>query len=480
MAWYDRFLGRKDNQVPALEAAAPSAPLPMARPIANPMLGAFRKPAPKDAYTRYPQYLSAYLSPEKLMGITRQADIGYMQDQMGLLQEIAGRDGLIQGLLTTRLSALSRKEVVVEPSKSDPNPARAEEVAAFCQEVLSQLRRLERSSDGSFRYTGGLPAVVELLSMASWYGVEMAWVHWGVRQGDSLPRPIGIEPLDERRFGFEVETNTLTLATQANNGPGQPVTDFDPALWIEVRNTRVSRVLSQCGSGRAVLLPFTLRLGSLKDLLTYAEVWALPGVIGKMSNEVAAAFDQNTLASFETMLREFAGDSRQILPPGFDVQVMSAVSGGERVFDLLDKLTERQIQFAIVGQVGTASGDQSTYASADVGMQVQNTLVAGDERMVSDALERLLLSAVTLRFGKGVPAGEVMFRARASEATAEDKAKLFSSALYPLISMIEKGIPVDVEAYAKLFDLPVLENTNDLVRQLQERAAAEKAAKGGA
>jgi RecJ-like exonuclease len=46
--------------------------------------------------------------------------------------------------------------------------------------------------------------------------------------------------------------------------------------------------------------------------------------------------------------------------------------------------------------------------------------------------------------------------------------------------MIEKGIPVDVEAYAKLFDLPVLENTNDLVRQLQERASAEKAAKGGA
>jgi phage gp29-like protein len=190
-------------------------------------------------------------------------------------------------------------------------------------------------------------------------------------------------------------------------------------------------------------------------LLTYAEVWALPGVIGKMSNDVAAAFDQNTLASFETMLREFAGDSRQILPPGFDVQVMSAVSGGERVFDLLDKLTERQIQFAIVGQVGTASGDQSTYASAAVGMQVQNTLVAGDERMVGDALERLLLSAVTLRFGRGVPAGEVVFRDRASEASAEDKAKLLQSAVPALVQLLDKGVSVDVEEYAKLFGIPL-------------------------
>lgn len=480
MGWIDRFFGRKTTQVmPALEAAAPAAPSALVpRPVFQPSSSPLRQPAPKDAFVRYPQYLSSYLSPEKLTSITRQADLGYMMDQMGLLQEIAGRDGLIQGLLTTRLSALSRKEVIVEPSKADTDPKRAEEVAAFCQEVVSRLRRIERSADGSYRYTGGLAAVVEMLSMASWYGVEMAWVHWGRVAGDSLPRPMALEPLDERRFGFDVETNTLTLATLENNGPGQPVTDFDPFLWLETRNTRVSRVLSQCGSGRAVLLPFTLRLGAMKDLLTYAEVWALPGVIGKMSNDVAAAFDANTLASFETMLREFAGDSRQILPPGFDVQVMSAVGGGEKVFELLDAQTERQIQFAIVGNVGTASGDNATYASAEVGMQVQNTLVDGDSRMVGDALERLLLSAVTLRFGRGVPVGDVVFRTRVSESTADDKAKLFSSALYPLISMIEKGIPVDLEAYAKLFGLPVLDNPNQLVRELQERMAAEKAAKG--
>lgn len=443
---------------PVLEAAAPLAPAALRQgvmPMPSPLL---RRAAPKDAYARFPQYLSTYLSPEKLTSITRQADLGYMQDQMGLLQEIAGRDGLIQGLLTTRLSALSRKEVIVEPSKGDPNPSRATEVAAFCQEVLSNLRRIERSVDGSYRYTGGLASCIELLSMASWYGVEMAWVHWGLARGDGLPRPTALEPLDERRFGFDVETNTLTLATLENNGPGQPVCEFDPNLWLETRNTRVSRVLSQCGSGRAVLLPFTLRLGSMKDLLTYAEVWALPGVIGKMSNEVSAAFDPSTLASFEQMLREFAGDSRQILPPGFDVQVMSAVGGGEKVFQLLDSVTERQIQFAIVGNVGTASGDKATYASADVGMDVQNTLVDGDSRMVGDALERMLQSAVTIRYGRGVPSGEVVFRARVSEVTAEDKAKLIQSAVPALKLLLESGVKVNVEDYARMFGIPLREN----------------------
>jgi hypothetical protein len=75
--------------------------------------------------------------------------------------------------------------------------------------------------------------------------------------------------------------------------------------------------------------------------------------------------------------------------------------------------------------------------------------------MVGDALERLLLSAVTLRFGRGVPAGEVVFRDRASEASAEDKAKLLQSAVPALVQLLDKGVSVDVEEYAKLFGIPL-------------------------
>jgi phage gp29-like protein len=255
----------------------------------------------------------------------------------------------------------------------------------------------------------------------------------------------------------------LHISTEDNNSPGVPITAYDPALYVQVRNTRVSQRLSQCGSGRAVLIPYSLRLGSLKDLLTYAEVWALPGIVGKMSSEVAAAFSADAVANFQSMIEDFAGDSRQILPPGFDVEVLSAVAGGEKVFDLIDSLTERQIQFAIVGNVGTASGDKATYASAEVGMQVQSTLTDGDARMVGEALQGLLKQAVALKFGAGTPPPEVVFRSPVATQSATERAELYGKAVPALLAMIDKGVAIDVEEYAKIFDIPLKKVQNESI-----------------
>lgn len=453
--------------------------LPTPKVYAAPVFSQLGRPAPKDI-TRWPEYATAGLTPQKLINVTRQADQGVLQDQMALMQEIVGKDGLVQGLLTTRLSALSRKQVKVEPAKSDKDEVRAKAVADYCQGILDELRMAESQVDGTYRYTGNLSSIIEACAMAAWYGLEVLWVHWGTKQGESIARPMYLEALDERRYAYDVQTQTTHLSTiDSPVYPGTALTEYDPALYVEVRNTRLTPRLSQCGSGRAVLLSYALRLGAMKDLLTYAEVWSLPGIIGKMSNEISGAFSPEAVASFQAMLSEFAGDSRQILPPGFDVEVLSAVAGGERVFELLDKMTERQIQFAIVGQVSTASGDTSSYASAAVGMQVQQTLTAGDERMVGEALESLLAYSVRLAFGPSVPTPKVVFAEQVGSETPEDKAKLFSSALYPLISMLEKGLPVDMEAYAALFGLPLLPDANAKIAEIQAQAAA-LAAQGGA
>lgn len=440
------FWRKKEYAAPQMPSSYPALPPPMYSQIG--------RSAPS-GMTQWPEYLTSGLTPTKLAQITRQADLGYMRDQMGLLQEIAGRDGLIQGLLTTRLSALSRKEVRVEPSKADKDEVRAAEVASYSEVILQSLRMIEQQIDGSFLQTGSLASIVEALTIPTFYGAGLLWVHWDTPIGETTPRPCYLEKIDERRLGFDVATQTLHIATEDNNSPGVPVTAYDPALYVQVRNTRVSQRLSQCGSGRAIVIPYSLRLGSLKDLLTYAEVWALPGIVGKMSSEVAAAFSADAVSNFQAMINDFAGDSRQILPPGFDVEVLAAVAGGERVFDLIDSLTERQIQFAIVGNVGTASGDKATYASAEVGMQVQSTLTDGDARMVSEALEGLLKQAVALKFGNGTPTPSVVFRAPVATQSATERAELYGKAVPALLAMIDKGVAIDVDEYAKIFDLPM-------------------------
>jgi phage gp29-like protein len=429
--------------------------LPTPKVYAAPVYSQLGRPAPKDII-RWPEYATAGLTPSKLINITRQADQGILQDQMALMQEIVGKDGLVQGLLTTRLSALSRKQVKVEPSKSDPDQERAKAVADYCQGILDELRMAEPQVDGSYRYTGNISSIVEACAMAAWYGLEVLWVHWGTKPGESVARPMYLESLDERRYAYDVQTQTTHLSTiDSPVYPGTPLTDYDPALYVEVRNTRLTPRLSQCGSGRAVLLSYALRLGAMKDLLTYAEVWSLPGIIGKMSNEISGAFSPEAVASFQQMLSEFAGDSRQILPPGFDVEVLSAVAGGERVFELLDKMTERQIQFAIVGQVSTASGDTSSYASAAVGMQVQQTLTAGDERMVGEALESLLAYSVRLAFGPSAPTPKVVFASESGLAAAKDRGEILARVTPALVALLDKGVPIDIEALASMYEIPL-------------------------
>jgi phage gp29-like protein len=429
--------------------------LPTPKVYAAPVYSQLGRPAPKDI-VRWPEYATAGLTPTKLINITRQADQGILQDQMALMQEIVGKDGLVQGLLTTRLSALSRKQVKVEPAKSDPDEARAKAVAEYCQGILDELRMAEPQVDGSYRYTGNISSIVEAMAMAAWYGLEVLWVHWGTKPGESVARPMYLESLDERRYAYDVQTQTTHLSTlDSPVYPGTPLTDYDPALYVEVRNTRLTPRLSQCGAGRASLLSYALRLGAMKDLLTYAEVWSLPGIIGKMSNDISGAFSPEAVASFQQMLSEFAGDSRQILPPGFDVEVLSAVAGGERVFELLDKMTERQIQFAIVGQVSTASGDTSSYASAAVGMQVQQTLTAGDERMVGEALESLLAYSVRLAFGPSAPTPKVVFASEGGLAAAKDRGEILARVTPALVALLDKGVPIDIEALASMYEIPL-------------------------
>jgi phage gp29-like protein len=412
------------------------------------------RPAPRDATSAWPLWLSSGLTPERLASITRQADLGYLTYQLALLQEITGKDGLIQGLLVQRLSALSQRRVVCEPSPADHDAGRAKEVAAYCQQILDGLRLTEPDEGDGYRDLGGLPAVVEQLDKASYFGVELSWVHWGVRPGEPLPVPRYLEPLDERRYSCDVYSQTLHLGS--GYALGVPVTAYDPALYVEVRANRLSRTLSQSGSGRAILIPWSLRFGTLKDLISYLQLWGLPSVIGTMDAAVSAGFDESQLARYQQYLDDIAGDSRAVLPPGFEVSVINAVTGGEKIHELLDSLTERHIQFAIVGQTGTSAANNTNRASAEVSERVFDNLIEGDARMVSGALERLLSHAVSLWYGRGVPPPEVRFDRATTLLDHQAQTDTYIKAAQAITALNAAGLSVDLAELAKRYEIPIL------------------------
>jgi hypothetical protein len=353
-----------------------------------------------------------------------------------------------------RLSALSQRHLKCEPSPADRDKVRSQEVADFCQRILEGLRSIEPDQGDGYRDLGGLPAVVEALDKAFFFGVEASWNHWGVRPGDPLPVPLSLEPLDERRYSIDIYSQSLHLGS--GFALGVPITSYDPALITEVRASRLTRIVSQSGAGRAILIPWSLRFGTIKDLISYLQMWGLPSVIGTMDKDVSAGFSEDMLGKYQRYLDDIAGDSRAVLPPGFEVTVINATTGGEKIHELLDTLTERHIQFAIVGQTGTAAANNTNKASAEVSERVFDNLVEGDARMVGGALERLLSHAVSLWFGVGTPPALVKFERATTLLDHQAQADTYLKAAQAISALKGAGLTVDMGEFAKRYDIPLL------------------------
>lgn len=406
--------------------------------------------APKDL-RRWPDYISSGLTLERLGQILRDADQGNLEDMMTLLQEIAGREPLLNGLLSVRLSALSQRPIKAQPNKRDKDQVRAQAVADNFQRILEDLKLARTEGDGLVFY-GGLQSVIESILMSVYYGVEVGWVNWQERDGAA--EPIAIEFLDERRFYYDIETGQIQITTVGSTSQGVPLSCFDPMLYLEIRNTRLSRLVSMAGFGRSILLSWWLRFGTLKDLTNYVETWGRPGLLITASDNTSG-YDEDQYGQLQNFLEDYMGDTRVLLPPGFTAELLEAQSGGEKIFETVDSLTERHIQFAAVGQVGAIAGDATTYAAGQQAQRVRDDLTDGDARLVSEVLEKLGRYATYARFGADVPGPDVVFESEKSTSAIKERALAIQAGSYPLTSMLKSGIPIDVRQYCEDLGIPL-------------------------
>jgi phage gp29-like protein len=412
--------------------------------------------APRDV-SRWPQWLAAGLTPARLAAILRSADQGYTVDYFTLLQEVA-QEAVISGALRARLSALSQRPVKTIASKADPDAKRAEEVAAFGQEVLEGLRLARPEAEG-VRLEKGLAGLIEGLTMAGYYGVACGHVSWRVPRGMPRARPAFVELFDERRLTIDIQTESIYVDAAGARHRGIALSSFDPANIIEVRHTWLSRRLSMAGAGRACLLPWWLRHGSFKELFNYAETWSRPVIIGSSSEKTSGAYNEDALSTFKHFLEDMVGDTRVLLPPGFAVDTLQAMAGGELLFESIDGLTERHILYALTGQTGAGAGDKTTMASAEVDERIRGDVTEGDARMVGEALENLLTHAVAVEFGCDVPAPTVEFESAVTVEDRQTRANMLLSAATAYETLTRAGFVIDQAAYAEDFDIPIAEAT---------------------
>lgn len=410
--------------------------------------------APRDT-SRWPQWLSTGLTITRMSAILRQADQGYLTDYFQLIQEVAAREALIGGLLSVRRAALSQRPVVFQPATGrHVDAARATEVAQYAQEIYNGLR-LSRTIDGRSELYGGGKTLVEQLTLACYYGVRVLWVNWSAPTGHPRPRPTSIEILDERRLWHDIHTDALYLATAQDPSRGINLSNVAPELCIVARYPLISQQLAMAGAARAILLPWWIRFSSYKDFATYLETWSKPSLLATSSSDVAASYDEETLARVENLLEDWMGDTRSVLPEGFKIEIIEAVKGGELVFESVDTMTERHLQFALVGQIGAIAGDVTTHAAGTQAQRVRDDLTDGDAVFVGEILERIMAPALAVEFGPGFPMPRCTFAAEQTIEAKKAKALAWSAAILPITSAMKAGIAVDPALAFKEFGIPL-------------------------
>lgn len=403
--------------------------------------------SPKDR-RRWALRYSTGLTPDTLASLYDAADNGDLSGLMELEQELM-KDELIGGYADIALGSLSQRELLITPAKSDPDQNRASEVSDAVKGWMGSLKQYEQQA-GAPSEIGEIPEITELVDSSMYFGLALPWIYWDTPIGEKLPRPVGVELLDQRRYRTKPETNEILLESNQGAWSGSPISQYDPWNLIPVIGRSMSPRKEFAGCGRAVSIVYYIKntVGRL-SMMTYGERYAVPAVVGSFKgdiDQIKSAYDTTAREELERFVEGFMSDAAGLFPPGFEVTIAQVPRGGHDFFEYLENSCQRAIATAFFGQDGTSSGQGGSFAKAYINEKSRLDSIGRRGRRVTGFYRRLFGYAVQLHFGANVPAPDFNFGLTPDEKLATDKEALKSAQ--------ELGLPVSLDYALSALSLP--------------------------
>lgn len=383
--------------------------------------------APSIGSVRSPFFDSAVagLTPQRLASILRAADDGDPVALLTLAEEIEEKDLHYSSVLRTRKLAVTRLKVSVEAASDDPKDVEiADEVtkltkkAAFRELMSDQMDALGRSF-----------AVNEI----EWLRTAKRWT------------PKKYVRRDQRSFQFDRETgNVLRLRDNANLVDGLALEPFKFIVHTPKLKTGLT---IRGGLARLAAVAFMCKSYTLKDWLTFAEVFGMPIRVGKY--DAAATDDQK--AALLRAVTNIGTDAAAIIPTNMMLEIIAAStsSGGETLFMGLADWLDRQVSKGVLGQTSTSDAQPTGIGSgvADNANEVRSDICDDDGFKLACTLQRDLCDPfVMLNFGEPVNG----FPTLIIGAEQREDLKLFTEAITPLI---DRGLRVEESEVRDKFKL---------------------------
>lgn len=317
------------------------------------------------------------LTPQRLAAVMRVSAErgGDTRDYLTLAEEIEEREPHYRTVITTRKLALRALVPVIEAATDEKQDV----------EIADAVRRLVKTP--AFR-----SMIVDLCDgLAKGYSVvEMMWTtsaeKWSI--SDFRWR-------DPRLFQFDRLAGTELRLREDGNIDG---VTLPPAKFIIHTPKLKSGIPIRGGLARVAMWLFMLKAFSLKDWMSFLDVYGIPWRIGKWH----AGATKEDKAALLRAVANIASDGAAIVPESMVIELLEARgSKSTDAFEKLCRYLDTLLSKLVLGQTTTVDAISGGHAVSKEHQEVRRELLAADADELAATLQRYMVEPfVHFNFGK--------------------------------------------------------------------------------
>jgi phage gp29-like protein len=357
---------------------------------------------------------SIALTPQKAVGILRQAEYGDPWLMLELAERMEEKDLLYQGVLHTRKMAVTQLDFDVQAGGDD---SQALDDADFIRDILIDSNQIDLHD-----------VVYEMLDALGkgFSATEINWDTNGHSMQTGAPEwlPFELKWRDPRWFMFDfVSGEQLLVRTLSTDGPQIPVgrDAWDSRLTpmnLRVRSggmgheigiqpatqplapfkfiTHITRAKAglpiRGGLARIAIWCYLFKNYLLKDWVVFAEVYGEPLRLGKYGPGAT----ENDKAALLRAVANIGTDAAAIIPESMAIEFVESKGGGQKSHEMYQKFCEYLDKLLTIGILGQELTTQlprgsGSRAAAQVHDIVRRDIATDDARRVSASLNRDLV-----------------------------------------------------------------------------------------
>ncbi|MDR3561895.1 MAG: DUF935 domain-containing protein [Negativicutes bacterium] len=370
---------------------------------------------------RYSSYPSSGLTPEKLALILREADLGDMYRTMELFEDIEEKDLHLLSVMQTRKNTVIGLDWEIIAASDEPKD---QEIANFVGEVLADMDDLD-------------DAFLDLLD-AIGKGYAISEIMWEIKDGKAIPAELKWRHQKKIRFD---EIDTMRLLTLDNQYPG---IELPPNKFIVHQYKGRSGHPSRAGLFRVCVWMYLFKNYTLKDWISFAEVYGMPLRLGKYD---ASASKEEKDALIQAII-QIGTDAAGIISKSTEIEFVEAMKADGDIFENLARFCNSEMSKAVLGQTLTSDiGDSGSYAAGQVHNEVRMDILQADCKSLQKTIRRYLIKPLVLfNFGPVNKLPSLKFKHEKSE-DREKESKTYNT-------LVDMGLPISTEHVYEKFGIP--------------------------